>query len=150
MSPGSRRLFAVFLAVLGCMAAVPSTGCLDSPEPLATIPKIVIYHPEDETKVLISSQDGEAIYNNINITLENESSVKTMSYYLEVATQRTSFELDITVDYKERTYHFQSHISVSQDPDDEENWLVEITDHLNEDKVIEKELPYKQLLESVE
>ena len=151
MSPGSQRLFAVFLAVLSCMAALPSTGCLDSPESLTTIPKLIIYRPEEETKVFVSSQDGEAIYNSINITLENGSSVRTMSYCYEVSTPRTSFELDINVTYKERSYHFFGHITINQEEKDkEDSWTVVITDHLDDNKTTEKELPYKQLLESME
>ena len=144
----SKKILVLFLSIV---AILSTQGCLDSPESLGSIPKLVIYHPEEETKAFVTSHDGNTIYDSINITIENDTSSKNMSYSLEVQTSSQSFELDITILLGNHIYQFSGHLTISEETkNDKTIWKVTLEDHLNHNKTTEEELPYKQLLESVE
>ena len=144
----SKKILVFFLSIVTILS---SQGCLDSPESLGSIPKLVIYHPEEETRVFVISHGGNTMYDSINITIENDTSSKNMSYCLEVQTSSPSFELEITILLGDYIYRFSGHLTITEETKDEDTtWRLTFEDHLHHNKTIEEKLPYKQLLESVE
>jgi len=151
MTLGRTSLSARILTFLFCLMVLFTTpGCLDSSESIGNIPKLVIYHPEDETKVYITSQNGDTIYDSLNITMDNDTTSRTQAYSLEVRTPDSSFELLVTVILGDHVYRFHSHLTITEKTEDDESiWKLTLEDRLHHNKTTEEELPYKQLLESV-
>ena len=132
------------------LLALPFLGCLDSPDSLTDIPRVTIYRPDDHTKIFVTGQNADTLYDSINITIENTTDFKEQVYSLEMETPSQSFELAIEVLWEEKIYHFKGHLELEgETEDDKTSWKMTYINRLDENKTTEETLPYKELLEKL-
>ena len=131
------------------MFSLGSSGCENS-QPLSSIPKVITYYANNQSNVFVTGDDY--MFDQIRITLDNETIEDEFTYGLKASTNNTTFSIRVMVlDNRSTenridivTYTYDSNVTV--DVRDIEEVLFTIIDN-NHEREVERESPYEALME---
>lgn len=142
----------VSMGVMGCVKPDP-----DMDSPIGSIPKIIVDHVEDETKVDVKGLDDHR-YSSISIRVFRGNDTYLNLSEENVFTQHAvfsqkEFTLNITVADKKKVYGLEGDFTV--DPPTEPNVVLLIITYneqgkANERRITENDLPWRTLADRVE
>ena len=138
------------LTIMLIVISVGSSGC-DTPTPLSAIPSVIYYHEANETRIFVT---GELyMYEGINITINSTSKRENFTYGLTHSTILTDFQLEVHIsdntsndpEPKYTYYTYSANVTVEV----EEDFVKFLITDIHQEKKIERESPYKTLMEKV-
>ena len=143
----SRASLAVF-AISIITLTVGLSGC-DGPQPMASIPNVILYSIQNQTRVFVTGDDY--MYESINITINNETEMENFTYGFTSGTSSDDIKLEVRVvdnqsneDREKFVNYTYSALIMVEVKDDEINFILTDTNH---DDEIERKSPYKTLME---